>query len=261
LIATFTPAHFTRPAGAVDGAAAVFIVGMPRSGTSLVEQILSCHRAVFGAGERAEIGLAAERIARETGVAYPAAVETLDPATLARHGEAYLDGLRRLAPEARRITDKMPANFLHLGLIARILPGARVIHCRRDPRDVCLSCFAHDFFQGNEFSNDLADLARYWRAHHRLMAHWRRVLPLDMLEVRYEALVADQEGESRRLIDFCGLDWDPACLDFHKARRVVRTSSSVQVRRPIFTGSIGRWRAFAAELAPLTAALGARDGE
>jgi len=259
LIATFAPAHFARPTGAADGTAAVFIVGMPRSCTSLIEQILSCHPAVFGAGERPEIGLAAERIARAVGADYPAAVEVLDGPALARHGEAYLDGLRSLAPEARRITDKMPANFLHLGLIARILPGARVIHCRRDPRDVCLSCFAHDFFQGNEFSNDLDDLARYWRAYRRLMAHWRRVLPLDMLEIRYEDLVADQEGESRRLVEFCGLDWDPACLDFHKARRVVRTSSSVQVRRPIFTGSIGRWRGFATELAPLIEALGDLD--
>ncbi len=256
LIATFTPTHFARPAGIADGTGLVFVVGMPRSGTSLVEQILSSHRAVHGAGERAEIGRIAERVAHEAAAPYPAAVEALDAAALARHGRAYLEALRPLAPDALRMVDKMPSNVFHLGLIARILPGARVVHCRRDPRDVCLSCFAQDFAQGNEFSYDLGDLARYWRGYERLAAHWRRALPLETIELRYEALVADPEGESRRLVDFLGLDWDPACLDFHKTRRVVRTSSSVQVRRPVFADSVGRWRAFARELAPLLAALG-----
>ncbi|MFQ5785014.1 MAG: sulfotransferase [Alphaproteobacteria bacterium] len=262
VITTFGADFFARAAsGGAESDRPVFIVGMPRSGTSLVEQILASHPQVYGAGELPEIGLIAGRIAGQTGSAYPVGAAALDATTRRRLGEAYLERVAAAAGDARRVTDKLPANFLHLGLIALILPGARVVHCRRDPRDTCLSCYFHDFYQGNEFSNDLADLGAYWRDYRRLMTHWRETLPLAVIDVDYEALVADQEAESRRLVAFCGLEWDARCLDFHKTERTVRTSSTLQVRKAIFTGSVGRWRAYASHLAPLNAALGEGEDE
>jgi tetratricopeptide (TPR) repeat protein len=206
----------------------VFVVGMPRSGTTLVEQIAASHPAVFGAGE---INSVAGK----------------DP-----KAEAIVAHLTSLAPStARRVIDKTPTNFLHLGLIARLFPAARIIHCRRDARDTCLSCYMQNFKAALPWTTDLADLGRYYRAYGRLMDHWRRVLPLTMIEIDYEALVADQEGESRRLIEFLGLPWDDACLQFHRTERLVRTASSQQVRRPLYASSVGRWKAYAAHLTPL----------
>ncbi len=211
----------------------VFVVGMPRSGTTLVEQIAASHPDVFGAGELDAVA-ALDR---------PEAPPT-----------AAADHLRRLAElsgGAPRVVDKTPFNFLHLGAIAALFPGARVVHCRRDRRDLALSCYFQNFTAPHPWATDLGDIARYHAAYVRLMDHWRRVVPLSLLEVDYEALVADVEGESRRLIAFLGLPWDDACLSFHQTRRPVRTASAWQVRRPVYGGSVGRWRNYTDGLGPV----------
>jgi tetratricopeptide (TPR) repeat protein len=229
----------------------VFIIGMPRSGTTLVEQILASHRQIFGAGEIAAFGDAVAAHA-----AFPEAVQSLNAAALRRLGRAYVVRLCALAPGARRITDKMPSNFLLAGLIHLALPKARVVHVRRDPVDTCLSCFATLFTAGQHFAYDLSELARYYLAYESLMAHWRRVLPEGAwLELRYEDIVGDLEREARRLIAYCGLDWDDRCLGFHATKRPVRTASATAVREPIYRRSVGRWRRYGALLDPLVETL------
>ncbi len=230
----------------------VFIIGMPRSGTTLVEQILASHPLVHGGGERGDFEAAAAGLA--------AADDTppdVGAAELRRVGAAYLDRARALAPDAARITDKMPGNFRFAGLIHLALPNARIIHTVRDPVDTCLSCFSILFGGDQPYSYDLAELGRFYQAYRALMAHWRAVLPAGtMLEVRYETLVADFEAQARRIIAHCGLGWDNSCLEFHKVQRPVRTASSYQVRQPLYQTSVGRSRPYAAMLGPLLAALG-----
>ncbi|HEY4172723.1 MAG TPA: sulfotransferase, partial [Rhodopila sp.] len=240
----------------------VFIVGMPRSGTTLVEQVLASHHGVFGAGERADLPLAVERLTERMGsLPFPEAMWTLGGAELRQIGAAYVAALRVLAPEAERITDKMPANFRFAGLIPLILPRARIIHVVRDPVDTCLSCFSKVFEGEQRFSYDLGELGRFHRAYQRLMAHWRAVLPADvLLEVRYEDMVADLDTQARRIVAHCGLPWDDSCLEFHKTSRAVHTASVTQVRQPIYRGSVGRWRPDAALLRPLLEALGLDGG-
>jgi hypothetical protein len=221
---------------------------MPRSGTTLVEQILASHPAVFGAGELPDL----DRTTAAAG--FPART---DAAARRRLGEDHLARLRALAPEAARVVDKTPSNFRFAGLIAEALPGARMIHTRRRPLDTCLSCFATRFAAGQGFTYDLAELGRYHRAYEAVMEHWRQTLPAGrMIEIAYEALIDDPEGQTRRLLAHCSLEWDPACLDFHRTRRPVRTASSVQVRRPLNRDSIGRADAYGALLRPLIEALG-----
>jgi tetratricopeptide (TPR) repeat protein len=235
----------------------VFVVGMPRSGTSLVEQILASHPAVFGAGELPAIERLTESLPRLCGTAeeYPECLRAADSATLDAASGKYLAQLRALAPEAKRIVDKMPGNFLQIGLIELLLPRARVIHIRRHAFDNCLSCYFQNFNQGHEYSYDLAMLGRVYRQYERIMDHWRNVTRVPFLEIRYEDLVTGQEDETRRLVEFCGLDWDPRCLRFHETRRVVRTASYDQVRRPIYRHSLGRHRNYDAWLGPLREAL------
>jgi hypothetical protein len=161
-----------------------------------------------------------------------------------------------LAPVAERVTDKMPSNYLNIGLVHMALPNARIIHARRDPMDTCVSCFTHHF-GAKSFTSDLGTLGRYYRSYDALMAHWRTVLPPGvMLEVQYEELVADFENHARRIVEFCGMDWNPRCLAFYETKRPVRTASVTQVREPIFTRSIGRWREYERWLGPLFDALG-----
>jgi len=168
-----------------------------------------------------------------------------------------LAALVPIAPSAARITDKMPENFLLAGLIHLALPKARIIHMRRDPLDTCLSCFSKQFAGDLGFAYELRELGRYYRSYDGLMAHWRRVLPeCVMLEVQYEELVAEFEPQSRRIVGFCGLDWDSRCLAFHQTQRPVTTASAVQVRRPVCTSSVGRWRSYASMLQPLIEELG-----
>ncbi len=252
IVAAFDGAFFAAPQSFGDSSALpVFIVGMPRSGTTLVEQVIASHPRAHGAGELTDITQLTKRLPDilETDAAYPECATRLRPAISARLAREYLDRLRTLAPDADRVTDKNPYNFRHLGLIAALFPGARVVHCRRDPRDTALSCYLNNLEA--PWSMDLDDIGRYYRCYQNLMVHWRDVLPLPVLEVVYEELIADQEGESRRLIDFLGLPWDPACLAFHKTERAVLTASSWQVRRPLYAASVGRWRAFREFLGPL----------
>ena len=264
IIAAFgTDALAGRPRTAERSPVPVFIVGMPRSGTSLVEQILASHPAVFGAGERTEIGDLAERLPRSVRPErpYPECIAHLDTKRLREFARDHLARLRRLAPDAQRITDKMPGNFFLLGLIRLLFPGARIIHCVRDPRDTCLSCYFQQFVGAHAYAYDLEHLGIYYSQYRRLMAHWRRVLDPPMLELRYETLVERPEEWSRALVDFCGLPWDERCLRFYESKRVVATSSYDQVRHPIYRGSLGRWRHYERHLAPLLRALGPQGPE
>ncbi len=229
----------------------VFVLGMPRSGTTLVEQILASHTAVHGAGELNHV----QRLAGKIG--YPAAMATLPPAHLAELGQAYLDAVRPLAAGKTYVVDKMTANFMYAGLIRLILPDARIIHCRRDAVDTCLSCYSKLFNAEQSFCYDQAELGQFHLDYQMLMAHWRETLPAShFLEVDYEAVVADVEAQTRRMLAFLGLPWDPACLAFHDTKRMVKTASVNQVRRPIYRSSAGRWRPHAERLGPLLAALG-----
>jgi tetratricopeptide (TPR) repeat protein len=240
----------------------VFIVGMPRSGTTLVEQILASHPDVYGAGELEDlnqlVASLGDRI--ETDTAYPENIAQLTRDHVAAIADEHLARLRALAPDAKRITDKMPTNFLHIGLILTLFPNARIVHCRRDPRDTCFSIYGLDFAGDHTYAYNQTNLGRYYRQYERMMDHWRHTVPDSILEVRYEDIIADQEAETRRLLDFCGLDWDESCLAFHKTDRAVRTWSYRQVRQPIYKSSVARWRKFARHLAPLLAELDVRDG-
>jgi len=259
VIETFSAAFFRERQGfgAVSDVP-VFIVGMPRSGSSLVEQIVSSHPQVYGAGERQDMRITVGDLPAilNAGEPFPECTARLGAATARRLGQDYLASLRRDAPESPRITDKMLGNYLRFGLIALILPGARVVHCRRDPVDTCLSCYFQNFAHGLRFTYDLRHLGAVYRGYERLMAHWREVLPLPILDVQYEELVADLEGKSRELVAFLGLDWDERCLAFHEQQREVRTASFWQVRQPLYRSSAGRWRRYQKHLGPLLEALG-----
>jgi len=232
----------------------VFIVGMPRSGTTLIEQVLASHPAVFGGGEL--LFMQDLILGGFAGPNYPADLTSVPKDTFAKFGGYYAVRLAALAPQASRITDKLPANFRHLGLIRLALPKARIIHVRRDPVDTCFSCYTKLFASGLNYTYDLGELGRYYKAYEALMGHWRVVLPAGaMLEVQYETLVADFEAGARRIVEFCGLDWDERCLRFYETKRAVRTMSEFQVRRPVFASSIGRWRAYEQWLSPLLDAL------
>lgn len=235
----------------------VFIVGMPRSGTSLTEQIIAAHPRAFPGGERREVREIMRLLASDTPSLppYPDAGPALTTDLLDRGADHYLARTAEIAPGADRCTDKNPANQLRLGLIAQLFPGARIIHTRRHPLDTCLSIYTKRFAIGHEFADRLPDLARRYAAYHRLMEHWRRVGPLPMLEIDYENLVSDQEGVSRRMIEFIGLEWDDACLRFHESGRIVTTASFEQVRRPMYASSVGRWRDYEKHLAPLIEGL------
>jgi tetratricopeptide (TPR) repeat protein len=224
----------------------VLVVGMPRSGTSLVEQIAASHSRVAGAGELTDLG---QILAALQADAQENAEE--DPDLARRLTDGYIARLQQIGRGAERVIDKMPDNIITLGMAGLLFPKARVVFCRRDPRDTCLSCYFHRFDQPLVWYTDLVDCGSRALELERLAEHWRGVLPLRMLTIEYEALVADLEGESRRLIEFLDLDWEPACLDFHKTERPVRTASGWQVRQPLFTRSVGRWRKYERHLGPL----------
>jgi tetratricopeptide (TPR) repeat protein len=232
----------------------IFVLGMPRSGTTLVEQILASHPQVFGAGELELLPRLVARRGERSGVEVDTA--DLSVARVHRLGVEYLAGLTPLAPRAKRITDKMPANFALVGFIHLALPDARIIHVRRNPIDTCLSCFSSLFTVGHLYTYDLAELGRYYRAYQEMMAHWEKALPAGaILDVRYEDVVADLDAQARRMLEHCGLSWDDACLAFYETKRVVSTASAAQVRRPVYGTSVGRWRAYRSSLQPLWQAL------
>lgn len=237
----------------------IFVIGMPRSGTSLVEQVLASHPDVFGAGEITDFVTSVEAVgkAKDAEGTFFDHAPAIAGEDLRRLGERYVESVTARAPAARHVTDKMPSNHLCLGLIHLALPNARVIHLRRDPIDTCLSCYSRLFPTSLPYTYDLGELGRHYRAYQRLMEHWRQVLPQDaMLEVQYEALVADFEPQARRILAYCDLGWDEACARFYETQRPVRTASAAQVRRPLYQSSVGRWRPYQEMLGPLFDALG-----
>jgi tetratricopeptide (TPR) repeat protein len=255
----FDPDFFRRWHGLGDACERpVFIVGMSRSGTTLVEQILASHPLVHGGDELTRIPEIVQDLEAKLGKPpdYPDCIAEIDAPALERAARDYVEYIDSLDNEAPRITDKLPGNFFHLGLISVMLPRARVIHCRRDPMDVCLSNYMQKFAEGHYFSYDLSDIAAYYQEYERIMAYWREVLPMDVYEVQYEDLVDDQESISRELVAYCGLDWDARCLRFHETRRSVRTASNWQVRQPLYTGAKRRWKNYEPFLGELISALG-----
>jgi tetratricopeptide (TPR) repeat protein len=244
LLAAFTPEFFARTAGwGIDTERPVFIVGLPRSGTTLTEQILAGHSCVFGAGELrlardAFLTLAGPSPAEPDGLA---SLAGLEPESVRGVAGRHLDELRALDVRAGHIVDKMPDNYLYLGLLAVLFPRAKFIHCRRDLRDVAASCWLTNF-RHIRWANDADHIATRFHEYERLMGHWRHVLPARVLEVDYEETVADLEGVARRLVGWCGLDWEPACLAFHEGKRPIRTASITQVRQPLYQRSVGRWK-------------------
>jgi tetratricopeptide (TPR) repeat protein len=239
--------------------APIFVLGMPRSGSTLIEQILAGHSQIHGAGELTDFEAAARAIISESSqpLPYPDCVPALDGATLRRIGQTYLARLPVVQPGKVRIIDKLPGNFLNIGLIRLTLPNARIIHTVRNPLDTCLSCYSKLFTAGQYFSYEMRELARYYRRYRDMMTHWRSVISEGvMLDVAYEDVVEDLEGQARRLIDYCGLAWDDRCLSFHKTSRPVKTASSVQVRKPLFRSSLQRWRRYEAYIAPLQEVFG-----
>lgn len=233
----------------------VFIVGMPRSGTTLAEQVLASHPLVHGAGELTHIGRLAVS-GYGTKLPYPQCLDTLNQEKVDALASEHLARLRALDPEAERVVDKMPMNFLHLGLIQVLFPGARIVHCTRHPLDTCVSIYFNEFSADLSFTRDLAALGAYYRAYRDLMRHWEKVLDLPILELGYEDMVADPETHIRRLVDFCGLEWNDACLRFFETKRHVDTPSYHQVRQPIYSRSVGRYKAYEPWLGPLREALG-----
>ena len=230
---------------------AVFIVGLMRSGTTLVEQILDSHPRIRGAGELPHVHRMTVECRRRTGTAYPEVASELSESALSEMADDYLGKLTEIDPDADRVVDKMPYNFMHLGLIAQLLPNARIIHCRRDPLDTGLSIYFQHFTGTHDYAYDLSDIGFFISRYNMLMEHWSSVLDVPILEVRYEDLVSDPESQIRLMLDFVGVDWDDRCLRFHENRRPVNTASYQQVRMPLYTRSVGRWRHYARYLEPL----------
>lgn len=259
----FTPAFIAEKARlGSDSRRPVFIVGMPRSGTSLVEQIIASHPQAFGAGELPDMGLLVNDAAPGAN-SFEAQIDvlrTLDGKTARAMAERYLARLKAMDEKAARVTDKMPQNFLELGLIAILFPGAAIIHCRRDAADTCISCFLSGLSMQHGYTRDLATLGAYWRAYARMMEHFGQVLGDRILHVDYESLVNDPEPAARALLAHCGLDWDDRCLEFWKTERRVSTLSREQVRQPVYTSSVGRWHRYGAGTQPLIEALGITNG-
>lgn len=244
--------------GGHDSSLPVFVLGMARSGTTLTEQIIASHPDVYGAGELPDLlAVAHGRDVPDQGLYYPRSLAHCDGTDMTRLGRQYVEGLLRRSPGSSRITDKMPSNFFAVGLIHLMLPRAKIIHVMRNPVDTCISGFSKMYNKGQLYSYDLGELGHYYRQYARLMEHWRQVLPAgSMLELQYEELVANSEAQARRLIDYCGLEWNDSCLDFHNTKRSIRTASVTQVRQPIYQSSVQRWRRYEQYLQPLLEALG-----
>jgi len=248
--------HHHRPRASNRSRLPVFIVGMPRSGTTLTEQILASHPLVYGAGELTRISSINHSLSSLTGVPWPQCMDHLDRKLLDKVAQEHLDWLGRLASGKARVTDKAPHNFLMLGLIDLLFPEARVIHCQRDPMDNCLSIYFQHLNVSHSYANNLEHLGAYYRQYERVMAHWRTVLRVPMMDMRYETMVAEPEQSARKLVEFCGLDWDDRCLRFYESGRVVSTPSYDQIRQPIYKKSVARWKRYEKFLEPLKQSLG-----
>ena len=233
----------------------IFILGMPRSGTTLVEQIIASHPYVFGAGEPNTLAKVVENLGRQKNIGhYPEYISDLDHDDFKRLGSAYLEMLATYRSKNESyITNKMPQNFFYIGLIKKILPWAKIIHCKRDPMDICFSIFKKFFSAKNShpYAYEMTELGHYYNLYADLMKHWNKMLPGFVYDIEYENLVMDQEEQTRKLLAYCGLPWDDACLAFHKTKRRVTTASSVQVRQPIYKDSVELWKQHAKQLEPL----------
>ena len=248
---------FARGNSGLTAADPIFIVGLPRSGSTLLEQILASHSAVEGTQELADIPrIAADLNGRDTNPLYPAVLRTLEPADLRRLGEKYLHDTRVYRSGKVHFIDKMPNNFRHIGLIHLLLPRAKIIDARREPMACCFGNLKQLFAQGQEFTYSVEDIARYYRTYLELMRHWDAVLPGRVLRVHHEDVVDDLPGSVRRILDFCELDFEPACVEFHKTSRSIRTASSEQVRQPIYREGLDQWRNYEPWLGGLREALG-----
>jgi tetratricopeptide (TPR) repeat protein len=256
LMTVFTPDFFERVRGfGLETERPVFIVGLPRSGTTLTEQILAAHSQVFGIGEASLVREDLFALGMQPGEQNSfAAVPSLQRDRVRRVAERHLEQLRTLNGTAARVVDKMPDSYLYLGLLAVLFPRAKFVHCRRDLRDVAVSCWMTNFVD-LRWTNDPRHIVDCFVEYHRLMEYWRAVLPVSMLEVNYEETVTDLPGTARHLVEWCGLRWEPACLTFHESKKPVRTASMVQVRQPIYTRSVGRWRNYERDLGALFEAL------
>jgi tetratricopeptide (TPR) repeat protein len=241
----------------------IFILGMPRSGTSLVEQILASHSKVYAAGEMHCLNQTIASVFDMSNLSKE--LQHADIDVFSQLGDKYVSvmkaqgltdkGANKAFKSVQYITDKMPGNFKLIGLIKLILPNAKIIHCRRNPMDNCLSLFKNYFSKGHVYAYDQIELGQYYNLYARLMEHWHNVLPDFIYDVQYEQMVAEQDAQTRSLLEFCGLDWENACLDFHQTRRAVKTVSAVQVRRPIYKDSVKLWKRYEKQLAPLIESL------
>lgn len=230
----------------------IFLVGMPRSGTSLTETILGSHPKILPLGERKFFGRLSNQLPGLLHVQgqYPEVAKELTEKAVRDLSRQYVEEGLEKDPDAEKIVDKMPSNFMHLGLIAILFPNAKIIHCRRDPMDVCVSNYFQRFGDGLSFTSKLSDLGFYYRNYQEMMEHWKQVLPVEIYESDYESLVTNLEEESRKLVDFVGMEWDPKCLEFYETKRIMRTASAWQVRQPIYTRSVGRWKHYEEHLDP-----------
>ena len=256
IVAAFTRERLAAPvAPAAEGPTPVFIVGMPRSGTSLLEQVLATLPNVHGAGELTWLPEILYDDAGQGIAGFPDNVAGYSAEDHVRRGRRYIERIRELAPQATHVVDKLPDNFQHLGLIHLMFPGARIIHSMRDPMDSCFSCFSRLFIGDNlAYTYDLDATGRYWVAYHDLMRHWHAALPAGrILDVSYETMVGDFENQARRLVAYLGLPWDERCLGFHENRRIVKTASVAQVRKPIYRTSVARWKPYERHLGALLA--------
>jgi tetratricopeptide (TPR) repeat protein len=254
IISTFSSDAMARASTGHRSDLPIFVLGLPRSGTTLVDRILDAHGDVDSLGEVADFGATLTRLGRGARDKFELIRRSIN-LDMAALGQSYCDSLRSRGVPATRLIDKTPLNYLYIGLIARALPDASIVHVRRKPMEGCFAMYKTLFRMGYPFSYDLDDLARYYIAFDRLMKHWRALAPANLIEVSYETLVADQEGETRRLLAGCGLNWDERSLAFHESDRPVATASAAQVRQPIYKTSVGQWRRYEKQLAPLADAL------
>ncbi len=232
----------------------VFIVGMPRSGTTLVEQIIASHQDAFGAGELPDVKLMINSMPSLCGaeaLTFPECMQYMDSEKMNKMAVAYLNRLDQGNNNCTRVIDKMPHNFLNIGLLCLLFPKARIIHCMREPADTCLSIYSKSFINLHAYGTNLRTLGQYYQEYLKLMEHWRDVFPERIFEIKYEDLVSDQEYYSRALLKYCGLDWDDQCLEFYNSKRTVVTASYDQVRRPIYNTSVEKWRKYEKFIQPL----------
>ncbi len=234
----------------------IFILGMPRSGTSLAEQILASHPCVYGAGELEELNNLICLLPGSTAMSeFPENFSQLNHQTLFQLGQNYVQQIRSYSLTKQFITDKMPHNFLLVGIIKTILPNAKIIHCQRDPMDNCLSLYKNYFQNAHYYSYDMNELGQYYALYQDLMMHWQKVIPSPFYDLNYEHLISNAKDEIEKLLDFCGLEWDDACLAFHKTNRRVTTASTHQVRQPLYQDSLKLWQHYGDKLNPIKAAL------